>query len=128
MLPDFEEDANADGNVTIEKQKHNFNYEDSNDNENGKKIHGSKNASKNDTASKEDKSNAVQGELKDHDKLYFISPSEELNAYIATPNKTNSTCDDTRRFNNTSTLESINTVSSKHITPILSTNYLLCSH
>ncbi len=27
--------------------------------------------------------------------------------------------------NNTSTLESINTVSSKHITPILPTNYLL---
>jgi hypothetical protein len=89
----------------------------------GKKIHGSKNASENDTASKEDKSNAVQGELKDHDKLYFISPSEELNAYIATTNKNNSTCDDTRRFNNTSTLESINTISSKHIT--LSTNYLL---
>jgi len=57
--------------------------------------------------------------------LYFVSPSEELNAYIATTNKNNSTCDNTRRFNNTSSLESINTVSSKHITPILSTNYLL---
>jgi len=56
-----------------------------------KKNHGSKNASENDTASKENTSNAVQGELKDHDKLYFVSPSEELNAYIATTNKNNST-------------------------------------
>jgi len=96
-----------------------------NANENGKNIHGSKNASENDSASKENTSNAIQGEVKDHDKSHFTSPSEELNAYIASPNKNNSTCDNTRRFNNTSTLKSINTVSSKHITPILSTNYVL---
>jgi len=119
------EDANAGGNATIEKQKHNSNSEDSNGNESEKKNHGSKNTSEDDTGSKEDKSNAVQEELKDHDKLYFVSPSEELHAYIATTNKNNSTCDNTRRFNNTSTLESINTISSKCITPILSTNYLL---
>jgi hypothetical protein len=87
------EDANADGNATIEKQKHNSNSEDSNGNENLKKNYGSKNKSEDYTASKKDKSNAVQGELKDHDKFYFISPSEELNAYIATTNKNNSTCD-----------------------------------
>jgi hypothetical protein len=58
-------------------------------------------------------------------KSHFTSPSEELNAYIASPNKNNSSCDNTRRFNNTSTLKSVNTVSSKHITPILSTNYVL---
>jgi len=142
------EHASDNGNATIEEQYHDSYSKNSSvsdnrkkrqeskntseddavsedANENGKNIHGSKNASENDSASKENTSNAIQGEVKDHDKSHFTSPSEELNAYIASPNKNNSTCDNTRRFNNTSTLKSINTVSSKHITPILSTNYVL---
>ena len=142
------EHASDNGNATIEEQDHDSYSKNSSvsdnrkkrqeskntseddavsedANENGKNIHGSKNASENDSASKENTSNAIQGEVKDHDKSDFTSPSEELNAYIASPNKNNSTCDNTRRFNNTSTLKSINTVSSKHITPILSTNYVL---
>jgi len=141
------EHASDNGNATIEEQYHDSYSKNSSvsdnrkkrqeskntseddavsedANENGKNIHGSKNASENDSASKENTSNAIQGEVKDHDKSHFTSPSEELNAYIASPNKNNSTCDNTRRFNNTSTLKSINTVSSKHITPILSTNYV----
>jgi len=53
-----------------------------------------KNVSEDDAGSKEDKSDAIQEELKDHDKLYFISPSEELHTYIATTNKNNWTARD----------------------------------
>jgi len=119
------EDASANGNATIEEQEHNSDSEDSSANGNGKKSHGSKNASKDDAGYKEEKSDAAQEELKDHDKLDFVSASEDLNANIATTNEDKSTCNNTRTIDNTSTFKSRNAVSSKHITPILSTNYLL---
>jgi len=103
-----------------------------------------KNVSEDDAGSKEDKSDAAEEELKDDDKLYFVSASEDLNTNIATTNKNKSTYDNTRTIDNNSSSKSTehtlintvhhhdtstsifrNAVSSKHITPILSTNYLL---
>jgi cobalamin biosynthesis protein CobT len=119
------EDVSADGSAAIEEHEHQSDFEDSSANGNEKKSHGNKNASEDDTGSKEDKSDAAQEELKDHDKLYFFSASEDLNANIATANKISLHVTNTRTIDNTSTFKSRNAISSKHITPILSTNYLL---
>jgi len=65
-----------------------------------------KNVSEDDAGSKEDKSDAAEEELKDDDKLYFVSASEDLNTNIATTNKNKSTYDNTRTIDNNSSSKS----------------------